>query len=303
MGDFMKNYNKILRSKFDNILDDIIVNKMCSQEKAIKIFMDWFYSINEKSNPYQKILKKYFEAIFFLDAYKLFSYKQKRNINVDMDKDLFSRLYNLEDFIDITTEFSADPDFLYRVIKETCEFIKIDELGKVNVIYSLSDMENEKLQEIIPQHEQDLYTYKREYTIEDIISHYKEENKYYFLVMSIEFRKGVVMEIEGFIIDLLRYDRANAKKLCLGIAKEDYLASKFLKDYIANDLINSHIKFYEENDVSSIIKKMLNDQDFLNEAIEMFMALNVVYEYETISLDRDMIMREENEVVKKLTFN
>ena len=296
----MENYNDILRKKFVDLVMDLVLKKMYTLDEAFKDCVDMFYSIDEKSNPYHKVLKQYRGGLLYLDSYKLCVYKMKKNICTDLDKDVFSRLYLLEDYVDLMTEYSADPAFFLRVMKRAFEAMQLNSWGRTLLVYSLTEAENAKILEMFPQHQQDIDSYKNICTLESLLNKYNYEEKYFKAVMSIEFKEGIIMEVAGFIRELKNFNESNAKRLCLEIAKDDCLALNFIRDIIDSDEVKNRCLFYEENDSIDIVDKLLEDEDLLRKSLEMVVSLNLTCEYEGIELDKETISSEKNDIVSKL---
>lgn len=296
----MVTFNDQFREMFVSQIENITISEYLPQTDAIKKYIgDVFYAICEISTPYERIYKMYMESLIYLDAYKIYSYKQKKGISNDYEKELFCNLLELEDYTDISSEYEANPEFLFKCIEAALEFMKMDELSRIMVVRSLSFKERVDILKKVSLHEQDDSYYNRPVLPKQLIENYNYRKKYYQNVMSINFPQGLLMHLAGFLTEFYRTSKENARMIAIKIVRDDYLVAKFLENKVDDDIFKGHIKFYVENNLEDILALFFQNQDFMMKALESFIALNAEFKYGDIDLNKNVLI-DEDEVLAKL---
>lgn len=299
----MENYNKQLRKKLVDDLETIMVKKYIPLKNAIMIYQQYLYNLLDNGDEYQKIYINYLIGLIYSDSYKIYSYKQKNNINKSVEIDDFSLIYKLEDFDDLKGEISANPDIFCKMIQSSYQFNESNGLTKVLMLKSLSEEENKKISDIFPMHSVDQESYDKYIDLQTISKNMRGQKKYYEKVMTISFNDGIFMQTAGFIKKLSELDKKSSYKLLKELIIEDYKLCKYLITLIPNDeIIKNHIETYEIFETEKIIELLLNNQTFLQDSISNIYDLNVNKKYGDIELTRELIEQvKTDDVAKKLT--
>lgn len=297
----IKNFNQDIRKQINTIVEKNLLVGISTKEGINKI-MDYMYSLENYEEKSIEVYREFFMGVVYLDAYKMYAYRLKQGIATEEDIDIFYQLWNIVDFNDLLAEISANIGLFNTMIKASYDFHNLSGLGKILVVRSLSLTENQKLSLIFPCHDLDLDTYYEDLTIDKLIKNIRNQNKFYQKTLMIDFQEGIIYSVVGFIKDLFKVDRRNAKKLCLEIALVDYRASKYLVNLAKdNKILQEHIELYENNGVEQIIDLLFLDSELLFDTIYMLVDLYVNGKYNEIDLSEDVISHEgKEEVLKKL---
>ncbi len=295
------NFNQSIREKINSIVEKNLLVGVSTKEGIDKI-MDYVYSLEDSNEKSLEIYREFFMGVVYLDAYKMFAYRQREGIATEEDIDIFFQLWNIVDFNDLLAEISANIGLFNTMIKASYDFYNLNELGKVILVRSLSPSENKKLKEIFPCHELDLDTYNEDVTIDKVVKSIREQSRLYKQTIMINFPEGIVYSVEGFMHNLFKVDQKNAKELILQLALIDYRASKYLVNLVEdNKVLKEHIEVYEKNSVDEIVRMLLQDSEFLMDAIYMLIDLYVNNKYDDITFSDKVIAKEgKEEVLKKL---
>ncbi len=291
----MINFNDQVRNILTKNLEKYLIKGFSIRESA-NFFAEEFYNSENFFEFYFRIFREYLLAIIFLDTYKLLSYKQKECMCNDEDDNVFMILYDIEDNLDLVIEISTNPGFLVYLIEECYNFSELDNLSKINIVKSLNKSENNKLKSIFPIHSQDLEKYDLKIDLGYIVSIIQSKIKNQQINL-LDFPDAIFMNVLGFIRNLIKNDRDNIYSLLLDIAKIDYMASKYLVKNVDSTEIKEHIVSYEKYDLGMIFEKLMNNQDFLYEAIYMIVRVYIYKCYEGIELDLDKIQINDSDVI------
>lgn len=263
--------------------------------------------------PENSVISMYLLEVAYLDAYKMYSHKQKECLNNDLDENVFGFLIDIESLDDLVELIYNDPIFFEKILYASFEFANLSYLGKSLIMKSLTEDENYHLQDLFPVHNQDIATYDTPIGIETIIKYIYDKNEYQHNIMGIEFKGGIIANVLGYIENLIKLDYENAISLILDIGKIDYATSKYLlkeislsKQATAEDknLLIDHIDLYENYKTADIIAKLFNDQDFLKDAIWNLADAYVYNESFGLELTPELIeSKEATEVAKKLVLS
>lgn len=250
------------------------------------------------NNQKQMPVALYMLSVMYLDAYKIYSYKQKSSMLSEGDEDFLGTLIDIEDADELFEE-ANDPNFLVKLIEASYEFSEYNALAKVNLVKDLSERENEWLKDRFDIHEQDLYHYDIDITLDFLVknakNHINAQRKYGY-----EFYDGIVINIVGFIRSLTNNRRDNAIKLLLELIKVDYAASKYLVDKVTDsEAFVDHIDLYENYSIDDMLYTLMNNQGFLSDAVWMLLTVNVFKEYDDIDIDSDIIKSKHTEEFNK----
>ncbi len=263
--------------------------------------------------PENSVISMYLLEVAYLDAYKMYSHKQKDCLNSDSDEDVFGLLTDIENIDDLVTVIYNDPSFFEKILYASFEFANLSYLGKSLIMKSLTEEENYHLQALFPVHNQDVTTYNNPIGIETIIKYVYDKNEYQHNIMGIEFKGGIIANVLGYIGNLIKLDSENAITLLLDIGKIDYATSKYLlkemelsKEATDEDknLLIDHIDLYENYETADIITRLFNDQDFLKDAIWNLADAYVYNESFGFEITPELIeSKEATEVAKKLVLS
>ena len=300
----IKNFNQDIRKQINTIIEKNLLAGISTKEGIDRI-MNYLYSLENYTDKSIEVYCEFFMGVVYLDAYKMYAYRQKQGIATEDDIDTFYQLWNIVDFNDLLAEISSNIGLFNTMIKASYDFYNLTGLGKVLVVRSLSLSENKKLSVIFPCHNLDLDTYYETITIDRLVKNIKNQFKYYSKTLMIDFPEGVIYNVVGFIKNLFNIDNSNAKSLCLEIALVDYRAAKYLVNSgEENETLKEHIVFYENNSLEKILSLLGQDSELLFDAIYMLVDLYVNGRYNEIEFNDQMIIKAGNEeVVKKLTFD
>lgn len=293
--DFNSQVRKILTDSINKYLEGGL-----DIRSASTMFINNFNSF--LNNPAQMPIALYMLSVMYLDAYKVYAYKQKNSILTDGEEDFLGLLIDIEDSDDLLSE-ASDPNFLLQLIMSSYEFSEYNALAKVTMIKSLSGRENDWLNNRFNMHEQDINHYDIDITLDFLIKHAKRhinsQKK-----LGYEFYDGIVINIVGFIRNLVMSRRTESTRLLLELIKVDYAASKFLVDKVTdNEDFIDHIDLYENYSVDDMLSALVNSQAFLSDAVWMLFALNIFKEYDGIDIDNEIVKsKSTDEFNKKLIF-
>lgn len=293
--DFNSQVRKILTDSINKYLEGGL-----DIRSASTMFINNFNSF--LNNPAQMPIALYMLSVMYLDAYKVYAYKQKNSILTDGEEDFLGLLIDIEDSDDLLSE-ASDPNFLLQLIMSSYEFSEYNALAKVTMIKSLSGRENDWLNNRFNMHEQDINHYDIDITLDFLIKHAKRhinsQKKFGY-----EFYDGIVINIVGFIRNLVMSRRTESTRLLLELIKVDYAASKFLVDKVTdNEDFIDHIDLYENYSVDDMLSALVNNQAFLSDAVWMLLALNIFKEYDGIDIDNEIVKsKSTDEFNKKLIF-
>lgn len=304
-GNNMKNFNRQIRDIISSWVEDGAMHGFNITD-SLSLHIPQIYEMLNNSSIEQNMLGNLLVSTGFLDAYKMCSNKEKNCINEDLEEDTLGNLFDISDYNDLLEQVQNDPNFLLSLLKQSYYFNNLGSLGKIYLLKSLSERENDWLSTIIPIHKQDLDTYNIEVSLANLIKYWKGKEIYQNKVMIIDFKEAIVMNIVGFIHNLSVVDFNNAANLVLDIAKIDYATSKYLvnKKGISDEEILDHIIFYEDYSLDEILAELLTNQDFLQDAIWMMSGVYIYNKYDSILLSEDMIASTDKEKMdKKLVLN
>ena len=306
----MENYNAKVREIVENWVETGN-NAGIDSKKFIDIlipFIGDFFN-EDTDNLSNKIITTYLLEVAFLDAYKMYSYRQKECLKSDYDEEIFAILNDIEDFEDLFKTVCEDQDFFAAIILAVYDFASLDYLGKSRIMKSLSEEENGYLTDMFPINEQDVITYNKKVDLSTIINYINERTIYQNKIESMDFPGGILANVLGYVRNLIVLDYSNAISLLGEIGQVDYAVSKFIitKDSLEEEdkeSILEHIDLYENYPLDEILARLITDQDFLKDAIWM-VASGIVYNYfDGIEIDKAALKTEDIEkVTKKFVLN
>lgn len=298
----MENYNKKMRDDLGTFMDAYLKNGGISVRDGAKQYREMLEELEDTDDEYQELYRKYQIYVMYLDAYKLSMYKQKQCIADDQDVELFDQLLYLLDENELMMEIEGNLDFLERLIEESYKFREMNILGKIIVIKSLSEYENDDILQYFPIHEQDLDTYNIEVTLEMILKNIRNQSRHQKKDLDIDCKEAIMLSVVGFIQKLATYDYKNAETLLLEIGAADYRVSKFLASkFKDNELFVDHIDLYENYSRENILDELESNSDFLKDAIWNIADVEIFKKYEDTSINtEEMDDCRDTEVMKKL---
>ncbi len=297
----MENYNRKLRNILGKYLDTCAWYGISIRNGAEQ-YANRLYQLENTENPYEKLYREYLISVMYLDAYKLSLYRQKECLADDSDTEFLGRLVDIVDQDNLLAEVSSNLEFLIRLIEECYNFRQMNGLGKINVVKSLSDSENEWILEEFPIHKQDLDTYDIEVHLNHILDSIKNQTSHQRNDAFYEFKDAIMLNVMGFIRNLTNYDYSNAENLLLELAQKDYAASKFLVDCSKErELFLDHIDLYENYSKRDILNELISVPEFLKDAIWNVAYVYVYQEYDGNAIQVDELDDyKDTEVMKKL---
>lgn len=297
----IENYNREVRNLLGKYLDYCIECGFDIREAA-NSYANILYKMEITEDPYERLYREYLISVMYLDAYKLSLHRQKECLADDGDTEFLGLLFDIKDQDDLLTEVSSNPSFLIQLIEECYKFRQMGDLGKMNIVKSLSDSDNEWILKKFPIHRQDLDTYNIKVNLEHILKSIKNQTEHQVKEGFYSFKDAIMLNVMGFIRNLTNYDYANAEALLLEIAQRDYAASKFLKDSSKEyELFLDHIDLYENYSRRDILNELIQSQEFLREAVWNIAYVYVYQEYEGTTIDMEELDDcKDAEVMKKL---
>lgn len=259
----LKNFNKEIRKEINRVVENgLLVGK--SKRKSCSEIMDHLYALEDTNNAYEMIYRKFFIGVIYIDAIKVYLYKNRKNLTNDEDLIILSELLGIKDYDDLETEVSANIDLLEKMIEASYDFYNLNGLSKVIIIRSLTSSDNEYIKSIFPSHELDLDEYKTTITLERLIKNILNQQKYQTNTLQIENNQEIINSIIGFITELYIVDRENALKLLLEISSFDYK--------ILLNTNSKEISTYQELSQIEIVNKLLAEPDTLSKIIQRIIA-------------------------------
>jgi len=303
-GETMENYNREFRNQLGKYLNTCM-GWGFSIKDAIKQYSNILYSLEMTGDPYEKLCREYLISVMYLDAYKLFLYRQKECLANDDETDFLGQLTDIYDLDNLLAEVNSNQEFLMRLIEACYHFREMGSLGKMSIIKSLSDSENEWILKEFPNHEQDLESYDIEVHLEHILKYIKNQTRHQIKDVFFDFKDAIMLSVMGFIRNLTNYDYGNAERLLLEIAQKDYSACECLAGRSGEteeyDLFLDHIDLYENYSRRDILNELIESQEFLHDAIWNIAHVYVYQEYDggTIQLE-NVDDCKDTEVMKKL---
>ncbi len=295
-----KKFSDEMRKKIATEINSLLYDGFTLEESIIT-YVQGFYNLDVIQNPLIYLIKSAILTISYLDAYKLYSYKQKEGLTNGVEEDYLGILLNIENTDDLIAEASSDPEFLKIIIAASYEFSEMDELGKILMLKSLSLAENVFLEEMSSFHTFDLERYNRLITLKTLNEAYIQKRSKQILVGGVDFEVAIIMSLYGFVRNLIKLDYDNARELLCEIAKVDYTISKYFQQEKNNKSILNTIDFYEKNDFDMILHRLMTDQDFCREAL--WNTIDVISKNECngtiLSLD-EIKTEESDDFVRKL---
>lgn len=282
----LKNFNKEVRKRINNTVENgILVGK--SKRNTCGEIMDYLYSLEGTANAYEMIYRKFTIGVTYIDAFKMYLYKNRKNLADDEDLIILSELLGIRDYDDLEAEISANIDLFQKMIEASYDFYNLNGLSKVIIVRSLTDSDNAFLTKVFPAHELDLKDYKTPITLERLLKNVINQQKYQKNTLEIQSPEEIINSIQGFITELFTVDRENALKLLLEMSTFDY---KILKSTNSKE-----ITLYQELSQSQIITKLLTEPATLNKMIQRI--ISNVQKYLT-----NKIPNINDEVTKKLIY-
>ena len=283
------NLNENIRNNLLNVVDKSYL-KGNDLPDIIRQYCVEIYASEGHTNNQIMEYRNYTIGVLYLDALKLSLYKLKTCLVDDKIHKLYNRLNSINSMDDLHAEISADPFLLESIVNEAYQFCSLDFIGKSIIFKSLSNVQNQAISDIVPNHILDVSFYNRKINKDDLVFYmknmYQYQNKYFEELAS----DSIITSIMGYIQMLKIYDEENYKSLLLEIGIIDYYVSLYLSDKLQdnNDVLD-HIDYYENYSLLDIRKKLSLNQDFLINSIDMVYALYVEGNYEGINLKTDIL--------------
>ena len=209
----------------------------------------------------------------------------KKEIDSEKEELYWKHINEIEDFFDLYTKISDDPDVFAYMIKASYEFQKSNGLIKLLQTKSLTEEENKHLLEIAPVHKEDLDYYNTSITLERLIKNYKAQIKYYANNEEENPEEKASFNIYNFIKQLSLIDRNNFTTLVKELIKNDYIVSK------THGIENDYLNLYDDLNVGDLIQKMLDDQRVLKNILS---HLNEYYNDTIDEIEEDYILKKMN---------
>lgn len=300
----LKNYAHEIRKKFATTINALLYTGI-TLEESILLYVNGFYELDNVKDPSIYYLKSLILNVAFLDAYKIYSYKQKEGLTNEGEQEFLGILMDLEDNGDLLSEAINDPEFLKRLLAASYEFSELGDLEKILIMKSLSFGENLWLSEKSELHEMDIDEYNQTITLETLKTAFCQKKMQQMIVGGIDFEVSTIMTLMGFVRNLVKLDFDNAKELLLQIANIDYAANVYLNSKGKDEMdIMEAIRFYENSEKDLIIYQLMSDQDFLKEALWSTLDVLLNREYQGVKLSEEVIQTKESEMFqKKLNLN
>lgn len=290
-----------LNDDIRNILKESI-NKGCLKgftiNQSIDRLRDTLYDLETSNQQLEKNSRENIIMCIYVDTLYMLIYKHKMSMMTLEDVDQLKRLCELNEKDDVLAEVSCDPDFFSTLILHSYEFSNLTTLGKTMVIKSLTSMEHRWLMDKHVMHVMDLSTYGRKVELNDLVLDIQNQVKEQDKLLDIYFIDGILLNVSGFISNLIRFDSDNAIDLVLNIGTLDYAVSKYLEqEGYADDNIIDHIDYYENYSLDDIIDRLIYDMSFLQCALSMVISFYIHKSYDDLELREDLL---NNNAVKKL---
>ena len=297
------NINDNIRNIIYEGIEKLLKDKYTIDE-SIDIFIDNFYNYLDGEEEIDENLLEMISKVAFADTIKMLIFRIKNGLANDIDLIKFNSLKEIDDYISLSAEISADPSLLKYIISNCYEFCGYNYFGRINIINKLSTSENKWLFSISNTHSMDLMLYK-DVKLKDIIDFIRNEIDYQNKNFSDEVSDVNVLSIIGCIKSVVTSTSnkiSNSLLFDLGVI--DYSVSKYLSSKIDDDILIDRIDFYENYSVEEILLWLKDNEEFLKQAVWMLYSLYFDKSYGNIELSEEILNSETtNQMKKKLVLN
>ena len=279
-------YNRNVRVNIEKAIDYMSNNYVPTNLSFILLTENIFYKYSLLFKPKSfDVFYTMLCQVVYLDAYKKLLYLKKHFCINEKEELYWKHINEIEDFFDLYTKISDDPDVFAYMIKASYEFQKSNGLIKLLQTKSLTEEENKHLLEIAPVHKEDLDYYNTSITLERLIKNYKAQIKYYANNEEENPEEKASFNIYNFIKQLSLIDRNNFTTLVKELIKNDYIVSK------THGIENDYLNLYDDLNVGDLIQKMLDDQRVLKNILS---HLNEYYNDTIDEIEEDYILKKMN---------
>lgn len=286
--------NVVKKAIDKNYLKGYTVNQSIDKLRDILYDLETSNQQDEKNNRENIIMCTYLDSLYML------IYKHKESMMKLDDVELLNRLCQIDGKDDLLAEVSCDPNFFSKLILNSYEFSTLTNLGKTIIIKSLTDIEHRWLMDRYLMHFMDLSTYGKKVVIDDLVLDIQNQIKEQDKLLDICFIDGILLNISGFISNMIRFDQDNGIDLVLNIGKIDYAVSKYLEQVgDIDDNIIDHIDYYENYPLDDIIYRLTCDMPFLQSALNMFISFYIHRSYNDLVLKEDLLNSGDVKKLKK----
>lgn len=282
--DFIKDYYE----NFDVDKEEYLFNK------AYKLY----YFLDLPSNDLFNIYATSILMIAYEDMFLLLNHKKKEGILTMKD---FYNIYimdGIEDYTDLKSEVSANPDFFVRLLDSIIEFGTLGLLGKKNLVKTLSDNEKDYLKNISSFHDE-YEKYSEQMDTKEYIEYFGNRAK---LLSDDEYKidtSNIIEEITGYIINLSKYDYENyannVKDLLIyyyeWVKYDSTHDFKLFKDAKDDNII--FINAFEETSLEELISDSVSDFDFVWTLVSFYIEGH--YTNSKYNCEKELIIYDEVE--------
>lgn len=267
-------------------------------DESITLFRDNFYDYLDGEKASDEKLLEMIVKIAYADTIKILVYRIKDGTANDIDLIRFNNLKEIDDCDSLHAEISADPSLFEYIIGTCYAFCSINFFGRVNIFNKLSTNEDRWIYNISSTHSMDLMTYK-DVELEDIINQISEEIDYQNKNFSESMADSNVMSIVGLIKSIVSSRGSKCHKLLFDIGTIDYSVSKYLSNIIDDEILKDRVDLYENYNVEYILSFLIENEEFLNQAVWMLYSLYFDKSYGKIGLDKTILDNDSSKKMKK----
>lgn len=294
------NNNDLIRQNFCNYIYSYLENED-DIEEAIENYMAYIYT-----NIYNKNIDTSDILILitgFLDAYKIYSFNQKSNVKTLINDEVLGQLSEISSLEDIINNIIDNEDFLKDLLTSILNFNETNDLGKITLIKSLSDEENETLQSIFPSHQDDLDNYDIDITAEFLVEEYKKLKKFQNSELLIDYEEANILSLVGFIKQNIHKNEDYGKNLFNTLFLTDYALSKYIHTKKIHDDINiDRINLYENNSIDTLFGSVYSNEDYLKDLIYTLIDVHVKHSCDNTKVSPEILKKVNVSILsRKLT--
>lgn len=289
------------RKWIEDRIDQSMIYCGLEERDAIEEITEMLYEIENCQNSYIQAFRLCIIGVIYFDAYKMFSYRQKNGLNNEIEEERFNIIADIEDTDDLMANISADPSLLSECILASYEFQKLPFLTKTIVMKSLDKSDNKFLSKQSSFHKEDLDRYDIPITMHILLREIKikekqqQQNGDIFLATNL-------LEIRGFIQNLIKVDMRNGFRLLGEIAYMDYVISEVLIQNGMNIEENQkRLEFYSKESYSTIIYYYLLNPDVLFDTLYAIYSVHIRGEIDGVQFKKDDLKEDKTrKIYRKL---
>ena len=267
--------NEFIREKIGLLSYEANKNGYFNDDCAV-IISDFLLNASKSKKKVNKDFTEHAMTCMYADTYKIINFRKKNNTHDYNDDFLLEQLKNVEGKDEIVESIN-NPNVLFEFVKNELEFIKLNELGKINLFKHLNETDHRNIIRVNDSHRFDLKIYDNYIDTNRYISFYKEMTD-----TDIDDVSDPIEDIEAFMRKLYYTDRKNFNNNYKDMLKTYYKWNKFTtyndpKVIEISDRLRM-ISLIEKNTLEDLENVSLENNHFLYTIIDeyIYRALNPI---------------------------